>query len=193
MSDITKETNRSKYSNLETQINSNKSMFGDYGGIKRAVILADAIAHRTLIPKPINVGSVLRLNQTGMEELANLYSDVINPIHLELFKIRSEIIGTREDLGLGRNIKPPVIQSDKRKDELISEFSGFFTKLVDTELKDSQNIKAVIIYPLIISVISVWKKTDYKFSNKLIESLMNNEKDEKLRIAIKLIDLPPPS
>ncbi len=175
---------------MENEIGEIKGL-RDYRELKRVVIFADAFSNVMRKPKYLNVVEMLGLSDKGRDELQGIYSEVIEPLDQKLLSIRSLVIGTRTDHGLGENVAPAIKPTDETKDSAIKEFTDLFSEMLNKDdLKDEINIKAVILYPLVLAGINTWRKFDMDFAGKLIERIKSNEENPELRKAIEIIDIP---
>lgn len=185
------EQRKEKYAYLEEEINIRKFSFGNYDNIKRAVITADATAKFALLQNYEAVSKVLALSGKPADELRALYAEVITPMNSELFEIRTKVIGQRRGLGFGTNMAPMENPTEEAKNSAVQQFSQHFASMLnDDSLKDKKDVKAVVIYPLVIAPINTWRKYDYEFAGKLIENIRSNEPDESLKTVISVIDIP---
>lgn len=180
-----------KYAHLEGELRIKMGSLSDYGDLKRQVILADATARFSCVPRYLNVANELGLSDVGGEELRELYSEVIAPLNQKLFNIRYLVIGLRREFGFGENVPPLAELNQEDKDHALNEFVEFFeSTMTKGDLRDKIGIKAVIIYPLFISFMNTWRKFDDSFASKLIESIRSKEPNEDLRGFIDAIDIP---
>jgi hypothetical protein len=186
----TKEIKQDKYSQLEKEVKARRESAHNYNGIKRMVISADIQASLSKLPKYLIVAEELRLGEKSRNELQDLYNETINPLILGLFAMRTLVIGIRAKFGFGDNVAPKEVLSNEEKDMAINKFTKFLDKKLNEEcLKDKTNIKAVIIYPLIVATINTWRKFDSEFADNLIEKIKSNETDERLKKIIAIIDI----
>ena len=180
-------TSEGKYANLERELGAVLKSAG-YDDVKRLVIFHDAIASTYMLHKYDSVGTALNLDEKVTKELHELYASVIDPINHCL----SEIKNVNSDLamlrGLGRNADK---QLENKRDALAKTFTELVSERFKEEGLDSRpNVKAAIIYPLLIAVLNTWRKTDNEFAGKLIDSIKKVETDEKLKGIISWIDIP---
>lgn len=184
------EAQRGRYASLELDLRTKTAAYADYHTLKRRVIMADATAHLAFMPKYSSLALALNLDRSAEKELQTLYSDVINPLSKTLFYIRRDFIGIRADSGFGANIQVNPRPSEQAMDSAAKRFTDFFFNLSASEgLDDKKAIKRVVVYPLMISVISVWGRHDQVFADKLIDSIMAREGDPDLRKAIEMLYL----
>jgi hypothetical protein len=135
------------------------------------------------------MSETLGLSEKGDKELEQLSSSVLIPMQMVLDL-------TKRVMLTGAILRSPAFNEGMRKG-LVEEREAHRDELGKTllpelfkDLKDDQNIKSVILYPLLISTLNTWRKFDFEFAEKILEQVKANEPDEKLRLLIEQIDLP---
>lgn len=181
------EMNKGKYANLERELGTILKS-ASYDDVKRVVIYHDATASTRGLPKHVSVRASLKLGEKAAKELQELYTLVISPINYCLFEIKnvnSDLAMLRaEGLSTGTSL-------ESERDALAEKLAELVSKRSEEEgLSSRPNVKAVIIYPLLIATLNTWRKTDNDFAGKLIDFIKKVETDEKLRGIISWIDIP---
>jgi hypothetical protein len=128
------------------------------------------------------------------EEMSKLVKAVIKPLHMNMFVLR-ERLGI-ERLGYGefsesiiRLMLGSLINQYPGDDKgAIATFVMNYNGILEPEnVQDKKNIKAAIIFPQTIPVMTTWLERRTEFSNGLINAIRSNEKDPELKGVIDSI------
>lgn len=184
------EKNKERYTVLERELGKVLAS-RDYGQLKHDVIRADALANYAGLPKHVSVGRSLGLNGSAVAELDKVYERVMAPINMRMFAI----IKTVEALHL---LRDRGAAKDDEKSHLEAARSAFGASLVaqlsesfrEEGLDNRPNVRACVVYPLVIAVLNTRRKYDNEFAGSLIQAIMDQEKDPKLKAYIHEIDSP---
>jgi hypothetical protein len=185
-----------KYANLERELGAilkavhyDDARSAGYNRVKLTVIFNDAISIKCKLPKHVSVASSLKLSESATKELQELYNNVIEPLNVCLFAVRS----LDGDLAMLRKLDNDAgIRMEFERDALADKLTKVVSDRFKNENLDSApSVKAAIVYPLLIAVLNTWRQTSPEFAGKLIDSIKSMEPDKTLKGIIERIDSTP--
>jgi hypothetical protein len=147
------------------------------------------------VAEGIALASVFRLrDQKVKDQIIDVVKYVLKPLEIDIFILR-------ERMGLKRTIHDEFTESGlnlylaQRKilyqgelNNSITIFAENFNALLESEgIRDKDNIKAVIIYPQTVSVMSIWLDYQREAANNLINALRRKERGPEMKAAIDSI------
>lgn len=181
---VTKGKNNQKYSDLERELGDKRKQL-PYPTLKNTVLEAVVIGHRTLAEEEqhLVLTEALGLGKKAEIELKGFYSEIIFPLGQRLRGTSSVVI----DFTAVVHLEPTEAETNYAKSQLapmlISSIEGY-------QLESGPNIKAVILYPILVSVLNSWRNHDSEFTDRIIAKIKENETDTTLKTLIEQLDVP---
>ncbi|MDE1871413.1 MAG: hypothetical protein KGI06_04210 [Candidatus Micrarchaeota archaeon] len=182
------------YGKLEEAASLLRKKFDDRS-IMRIGIPAYIIAHALRKDEGLELARAFHIpDQETREEMSRLVKEVIKPLEMNMFVLRDK-------LGMGRirydefsestvrlTLKPLIAQYQCDDKGAIATFVMNYNGILESEhVQDKKNIKAAVILPQIISIMTTWLDRRTEFSNGLINAMRSNEKDPELKGVIDSI------
>lgn len=178
-----------RYHTLELQIADTRKQ-ESWSSLKYQVVLKSAIIGPDTVMKSIDLGIILGLSQRGQDDLQNLFLEVMNPLDARLTIIdgakRARYI-LRGDITVTKHRREIADLDTKLAEEFKAELAQTFSR---NNIQSLPQIKAVIIYPLLIAPLNTRKQRDMELSRKLIAAVKDLEPDPRLKLIIEQLDLP---
>jgi hypothetical protein len=171
-----------RFGNLEHEIGARLTTT-DWAKLKYSVIYLSAHIGVDPIAKTCAVGSLLGLGQRGEDQLLDLYLSVVDDINVNL-NLTWQTKGLSMVMVSQREGMVGALDA-----QLADEFGITLKRIFEEEgVGDKANIKAVVVYPLIISVLNPRRKRDFGLSDALIRKIVDLEPDMRLRSMIEQMD-----
>lgn len=175
------ERQNGRYGTLEHQLGK-KLAEGDWSLIKHNTVAVSAYIGSDPVLRSTALGNLLDLGQRSQDQLLDLYLSVTDPIDLHA-----------RSMQVAKNMSRLDITNPDELTQLNMSFAKEFMRTVQgifnaNRLNDKRSIKAVIVYPLMISTLNPGRKTDSGLSGAMISRIIEMEPDLRLRSMIELLD-----
>ncbi len=182
------------YSRLDNALGVLRQRYGDRA-LRGVGIKTYVMAHAFMRDEGLELASAFHITdpQTRLE-MRTVVANVLKPLDMNIFVLR-------EKIGMGRMSYSQFAESmitdflaDVQArytgdlDSSVKAFVENFNATLESEhIQDSNNIKAAVIYPQTISIMSTWLAHNNKFANNLINAIRSNEKVKEMKLAIDSI------
>ncbi len=175
---------KEKYASLERELGDRKRTV-PYHALKNSILEAVLTGHNTVATEEqyLTVVKALGLSKNAETDLKELYSAAILPLIQRLRATSSVCIDfgavmhlefTEEDTkNTKARLAPPIIRD---------------VSCIQSE--NITNIKALMIYPILIGELNEWRSVDSEFVDKIINGIKANEPEQTLRTLIEQLDIP---
>ncbi len=172
------------YRNLERHLSGLRTTM-PYRQLRLAVIISYARAGLAGLPRESLLGGVLgidkRSKERSMVELMELVNRVLEPLDMVL-GVGNIMLGVALNFG-----------NQRERKQCVATLAEKLSNEIDASLRDvadSTNLRAVIVYPLILSSIEMWRGASPELVDKVVNTLRDRERDVLLKALITEMDLP---
>lgn len=183
-----------KYEKLEQAATLLRKRLDDRS-IRGVGIRAYAMAHALMRDEGLELASALHITGEARAELSELVKKVVKPIEMNIFVLREKLGIRRSDMmniaseSVAKLVLKPLIIQYQCDDKLaVSTFVMNYNGIMELEhVQDKKNIKAAIIFPQTVTIMTTWLYHRVEFANALINAMRSNETDIELKQAIDAI------
>ena len=179
-----------KYSELELNLGAKRAeYYVDYNLLKNRVVSTDMRGIICQYPRHQAVSERLGLGDRDTKALGEIYENVVYPLEKAYLQAKGVLLCLR-DIKLGENggLIVAVPRSEKMEMAIYDFTARLATVIKEEQIEDKENIKSVIVYPIIITQISMLRKHNSYFGGRMIDSITAREPDPNMKAIIEELD-----
>jgi len=137
-------------------------------------------------PKHLMMSEALKLGPSARRDLEALFPAVITPLGQALQAANAILSEIASSIGRLPNPEDKVERGvlAEVKDTLSAVLANKAVAALANMLEGRPNIKAVIFYPIVVYGLNSWRKYDFEFVGRAIESVKAREPDPEMKAVI---------
>ena len=191
---MNKTVDKGRFADLERELTARRKEVS-YQVLKRDVIesyIVGRVEARELTMQHIEMTKALRIGKKAEGQLKDLFCSILLPLQATLDATKAVVLETQMIASALYPEEKEAIEAETRaeKDRLGETFGNTVLKTLLISVGDFPNVKAVIMYPLLVGTVNSWRRYDFNFADKIIKSIKANEPDAKLKMTIEQLDIP---